>query len=510
MDWNEAIALFHGADWKHAKIGLERMKDLMKVLGNPQKDLKFIHIAGTNGKGSVCSMTASVLTAAGYRTGLYVSPHLDAFNERISIDDAYISDEDLRRIAGKINAAVSTLREEPTDFELITALSLCYFAEQNCDFVVLEVGMGGRLDATNVIDAPVAAGIMSIGLDHTEVLGDTEELIAKEKAGIIKKGSDVVVLHQKPSVLDVIIEKFRYVNSDIHINRKSLTTYNACINTATPEKTCYALGEDSYSAFDTSELPYGHTCHVADTLTTDNGSSYHGLNSDVTAAYTDNAPARLIITDSSSISVHSRDLSGQVFDYKDFRDIELPLLGAYQTENAAAVLDLITCLRARGYMISDEAVHKGLLNAKWPGRFELLSIDPYCIVDGAHNPNGVMALIESIKTFLPDRKICFVMGVMKDKDYHEMLRLITPFAESFVTELPYSARGLDPEILKKEIAAYFDGPVDTADSVTEAVDKALAHAKETSTPVICFGSLYQVADIRKHVMNDSLHRQRTT
>ena len=466
MDWNEAIALFHGADWKHAKIGLERMKDLMKVLGDPQKDLKFIHIAGTNGKGSVCSMTASVLTAAGYRTGLYVSPHLDAFNERISIDGAYISDEDLRRIAGKINAAVSTLREEPTDFELITALSLCYFAEQNCDFVVLEVGMGGRLDATNVIDAPVAAGIMSIGLDHTEVLGDTEELIAKEKAGIIKKGSDVVVLHQKPSVLDVIIEKFRYVNSDIHINRKSLTT--------------------------------------------DNGSSYHGLNSDVTAAYTDNAPARLIITDSSSISVHSRNLSGQVFDYNDFRDIELPLLGAYQTENAAAVLELITCLRARGYMISDEAVHKGLLNAKWPGRFELLSTDPYCIVDGAHNPNGVMALIESIKTFLPDRKICFVMGVMKDKDYHEMLRLITPFAESFVTELPYSARGLDPEILKKEIAAYFDGPVDTADSVTEAVDKALAHAKETSTPVICFGSLYQVADIRKHVMNDSLHRQRTT
>ena len=427
MDWNEAIALFHGADWKHAKIGLNRMKDLMKVLGNPQKDLKFIHIAGTNGKGSVCSMTASVLTAAGYRTGLYVSPHLDAFNERISIDGAYISDEDLRRIAGKINAAVSTLREEPTDFELITALSLCYFAEQNCDFVVLEVGMGGRLDATNVIDAPVAAGIMSIGLDHTEVLGDTEELIAKEKAGIIKKGSDVVVLHQKPSVLQTIDERFRIVNSGI-------------------------------------------------------------------------AAPRFIITDTSSLSVHSRDLSGQVFDYKDFRDIKLPLLGAYQTENAAAVLELITCLRARGYMISDEAVHKGLLNAKWPGRFELLSIDPYCIVDGAHNPNGVMALIESIKTFLPDRKICFVMGVMKDKDYHEMLRLITPFAESFVTELPYSARGLDPEILKKEIAAYFDGPVDTADSVTEAVGKALAHAEKTGVPVICFGSLYQVAEIRKYII----------
>ncbi|ETP73664.1 folylpolyglutamate synthase/dihydrofolate synthase [Lachnospiraceae bacterium JC7] len=428
MDWNEAIALFHGADWKHAKIGLDRMKDLMKVLGDPQKNLKFIHIAGTNGKGSACSMTASVLTAAGYRTGLYVSPHLDAFNERISIDGVYVSDEDLRRIAAKINAAISTLNEEPTDFELITALSLCYFAEQNCDFVVLEVGMGGRLDATNVIDAPVAAAIMSIGLDHTEVLGDTEELIAGEKAGIIKKGSDVVVLHQKPSVLEVIAEKFRRVNSE---------------HTAS------------------------HFC----------------------------------ITDPSSLSVHSRDLSGQVFDYKNFRDIKLPLLGAYQTENAAAVLEIITCLKARGYMISDEDVRTGLLNAKWPGRFELLSTEPVLIVDGAHNPDGVMALINSIRTFLPHEKICFVMGVMKDKDYHEMLRLITPFAESFVTELPYSARGLDPEVLKKEISAYFSGPVDTAGSVTEAVNKALAHAKETNTPVICFGSLYQVADIRKHVMN---------
>ena len=428
MDWNEAIALFHGADWKHAKIGLERMRDLMKILGDPQKKLSFIHIAGTNGKGSACSMTSSVLTAAGYRTGLYVSPHLDAFNERISIDGIYISDEDLRRIAAKINDAVSSLKEEPTDFELITALALCWFSEQNCDFVVLEVGMGGRLDATNVIDAPIVSAIMSIGLDHTEVLGDTEELIAGEKAGIIKKGSDVVVLHQKPSVLDVI----REISAD-------------------------------------SEHTASHFC----------------------------------ITDPSSLSVHSRDLSGQVFDYKNFRDIELPLLGAYQTENAAVVLEIMSCLRARGYMISDEAVRNGLLNAKWPGRFELLSHDPVFIVDGAHNPDGVMALIESIKTFLPDEKICFVMGVMKDKDYHEMLRLITPFAESFVTELPYSARGLDPEVLKKEIASYFSGPVDTAGSVTEAVDKALTHAKDTSTPVICFGSLYQVADIRKHVMNSA-------
>ena len=449
MDWNEAIALLHGADWKHSKIGLDRMKALMNALGNPQQTLKFIHIAGTNGKGSACSMIRSILTEAGLKTGLYISPHLFSFNERISVDGTDISDDDLIRLSGRIKAAVTDLNEEPTDFELITAMALCYFHEKACDFVVLEVGMGGRLDATNIIDAPEVAAIMSIGLDHTEFLGGTEELIAQEKAGIIKKGSDVVLLHQKPSVMEVISEIFRNVNSDTQ----------------------------------------GHAA-----ITEPSSLSIHSGTSGFFSM-----AGNIIITDPSSLSVHSRDLSGQVFDYRDFKNIRLCLLGAYQTENASVVLESVSCLRARGYKISDEAVRAGLIKAKWPGRFELLSSDPVFIVDGAHNPDGVRALINSIRTFLPGKKICFVMGVMKDKDYHEMLRLITPFAESFVTELPYSTRGLDPKVLKKEISVYFSGSVDVADSVTEAADKAWAHAKKTNTPVICFGSLYQVADIRSHI-----------
>ena len=449
MDWNEAIALLHGADWKHSKIGLDRMKALMNALGNPQQTLKFIHIAGTNGKGSACSMIRSILTEAGLKTGLYISPHLFSFNERISVDGTDISDDDLIRLSGRIKAAVTDLNEEPTDFELITAMALCYFHEKACDFVVLEVGMGGRLDATNIIDAPEVAAIMSIGLDHTEILGGTEELIAQEKAGIIKKGSDVVLLHQKPSVMEVISEIFRNVNSDTQ----------------------------------------GHAA-----ITEPSSLSIHSGTSGFFSM-----AGNIIITDPSSLSVHSRDLSGQVFDYRDFKNIRLCLLGAYQTENASVVLEIVSCLRARGYKISDEAVRAGLIKAKWPGRFELLSSDPVFIVDGAHNPDGVRALINSIRTFLPGKKICFVMGVMKDKDYHEMLRLITPFAESFVTELPYSTRGLDPKVLKKEISVYFSGSVDVADSVTEAADKAWAHAKKTNTPVICFGSLYQVADIRSHI-----------
>ncbi|SFG74607.1 bifunctional folylpolyglutamate synthase/dihydrofolate synthase [Oribacterium sp. WCC10] len=432
MDWNEAISLLHGADWKHAKIGLERMKDLMHALGDPQEKLRFIHIAGTNGKGSTCSMLRSILTEAGFKTGLYISPHLDAFNERISMDGLDISDEDLRLMAARVREAALKLKEEPTDFELITAMALSWFKENNCDLVVLEVGMGGRLDATNVIPSPIVAAIMSIGLDHTEVLGDTFEKIASEKAGIIKPGADLVVLDQTESVIDVITETFNTVN-----HKKA----DLCDKESTP--------------------------------------------------------AKLVITSPAELKLHSRSLKGQCFDYRDFKDLRLPLLGAYQLGNVSAVLDIISCLNLRGIPVSDEAVHIGLAKSKWPGRFELLSEDPVLIIDGAHNPDGVEALVDSINAFLPDQKICFVMGVMKDKDYHEMLKLITPFAESFITELPYAARGLDAETLKKEVASYFEGSVETAASVTDAVTKALAHAKEIGVPVICFGSLYQVAEVSR-------------
>ena len=214
MDWNEAIALLHGANWKHTKIGLERMRDFMHALGDPQEKLRYVHIAGTNGKGSACVMTQSILTAAGFRTGLYISPPLDQFNERISIDGETISDADLRRLAARVRAAAETLGEEPTDFEMITAMAFCWFEEQHCDLVVLEVGMGGRLDATNVISHPEVCAIMHIGLDHTEFLGDTVEQVAAEKAGILKPGADCVLYHQLPGVIDVVQQRFADVNPD--------------------------------------------------------------------------------------------------------------------------------------------------------------------------------------------------------------------------------------------------------------------------------------------------------
>lgn len=423
MDWNEAIALLHGANWKHTKIGLERMRDFMHALGDPQEKLRYVHIAGTNGKGSACVMTQSILTAAGFRTGLYISPHLDQFNERLSIDGQMISDADLRRLAARVRAAAETLGEEPTDFEMITAMAFCWFEEQHCDLVVLEVGMGGRLDATNVISSPEVCAIMHIGLDHTEFLGDTVEKVAAEKAGILKPGADCVLYHQLPGVMDVVRKRFADVNPD--------------------------------------------------------------------------AAARLVTTEPAAFTARARTIDGQVFDYRNRPELRIQLLGNYQMENAMAVLDIIDCLQRRGFGISEDAIRAGLACASWPGRFELLSQDPLLIVDGAHNPNGVEALVDTIRAYFPDQKINFVMGVMKDKDYHTMLRLIAPYAARFITELPDAHRALRPEALKSEIREYFDGPVETADSVTAAVERAMELAEGTDAITICFGSLYQVAEIRR-------------
>ena len=470
MDWNEAIALLHGANWKHTKIGLERMRDFMHALGDPQEKLRYVHIAGTNGKGSACVMTQSILTAAGFRTGLYISPHLDQFNERLSIDGQMISDADLRRLAGRVRAAAETLGEEPTDFEMITAMAFCWFEEQHCALVVLEVGMGGRLDATNVISSPEVCAIMHIGLDHTEFLGDTVEQVAAEKAGILKPGADCVLYHQLPGVMDVVQQRFAEVNSD------AADTTDAA---ASP------LNADTADS----------RCVSGAAGTTD--SSFDIAHSNHAGASTKSAAARLVITDPTAFTARARTIDGQVFDYRNRPNLRIHLLGNYHMENAMAVLDIIDCLQRRGWGISEDAIRAGLAQATWPGRFEVLSREPLLIVDGAHNPNGVEALVDTIRAYFPDQKINFVMGVMKDKDYHTMLRLIAPYAARFITELPDAHRALRPEQLKSEIRAYFDGPVETADSVTAAVQRAMEIAEGTEAIAICFGSLYQVAEIRR-------------
>ncbi len=193
MTRDEAISYIHSVSWRGSRPGLERIRELCRALGDPQKSLRFIHVAGTNGKGSVCAQLASVLTAAGYKTGLFTSPFVSFFEERIEIDGEPIPGDALGRVTERVRSAAEKMSDPPTEFELLTAVGFEYFKEAECDAVVLETGLGGRLDSTNVIDPPALAVVTGIGLDHTALLGDTEEKIAAEKAGIIKAGSAVVV-----------------------------------------------------------------------------------------------------------------------------------------------------------------------------------------------------------------------------------------------------------------------------------------------------------------------------
>lgn len=188
MDYKAAIEYMEGVSWLGSKPGLKRISELLERLGSPQKSLKFVHVAGTNGKGSVCAMLRSILSAAGYKTGLYISPHLVRMNERMSIDGADITDGAFAEAVGAVARAADGMHDPCTEFELCTALALYWFAQEKCDIAVLETGLGGRLDATNAIGVPECAVITNIGLDHTAVLGDTVELIAAEKAGIFKGG----------------------------------------------------------------------------------------------------------------------------------------------------------------------------------------------------------------------------------------------------------------------------------------------------------------------------------
>lgn len=215
MTVQEALSYIHSVCWKGSVPGLGRTKELLSCIGNPEKKLRFVHVAGTNGKGSTAAMLASILQQAGYRTGLYTSPYIFRFHERMQINGQQISDKDLSEITAFIQPYAEAMADHPTEFELVSCVAFEYFMRKQCDIVVLEVGMGGELDSTNVIETPEAAVITNIGLDHTEFLGDTLEKIAATKAGIIKPGGTAVIYRAVPSVEAVVEERCRKVGAQL-------------------------------------------------------------------------------------------------------------------------------------------------------------------------------------------------------------------------------------------------------------------------------------------------------
>ncbi|WP_085992915.1 bifunctional folylpolyglutamate synthase/dihydrofolate synthase [Oceanobacillus senegalensis] len=215
MNYDEALDYIHSPKYHGMRLGLDNIRELMTKLGNPQKRLKFIHIAGTNGKGSVASYLSHILTKAGYKTGLFTSPYIERFNERIQVNHEEIPDQSLGNITKLVKEKVESMREAPTEFEIITAIALTYFHKMDCDIVVLEVGLGGKLDSTNVIGPPLMSVITPIGYDHQAILGETLTEIAGEKAGIIKEGSTTVLYPQDKEAEEVIVQTALLKNNEV-------------------------------------------------------------------------------------------------------------------------------------------------------------------------------------------------------------------------------------------------------------------------------------------------------
>lgn len=418
MTYEQALAYISTVSSRGGKPGLERIRSLMNGLGNVQNKLKFVHLAGTNGKGSTSCMLSNILMQAGYKTGLFVSPFIIRFNERMQINGQHIPDEKLAEIVERVSKVADTMEAPLTEFELITATAFVWFAEEQCDIVVLETGLGGRLDATNLIETHECAVITNIGIDHTDYLGNTLAEIAYEKACIMKGNRPVVAYASDREALDVIVS---YAVS--HNNPISVTNFDA-------------------------------------------------------------------------IEPVSADLRGQSFRYEG-KEYTIRLLGAHQQRNAALVLETVKVLQQLGWNITDDCVVAGMAAAQWPARFELLHEDPIVFVDGAHNMQGVESLQKAVADYLDGRRVICLTGVLADKDWQQMMKVLCSFATDFITVTPDSPRALTNVQLADWLqeAGYH---ARAAESVVEGVNMALARAKEIDGVVVACGSLYMASEIRTY------------
>ncbi len=464
--------------WQKVSLGLDRITRLLELLGNPHERLKFVHVAGTNGKGSVCAYLESILRAAGYKTGLFTSPYIERFEERIRVNNENIDDESLTAITLRVKDAAEIVEQEtgehPTEFELMTAVAFSYFEQRKCDIVVCEVGLGGRLDSTNVI-TPEVSVITKIGLDHTAMLGNILAEIAGEKAGIIKPGTPVVVANQSSETLEVI---------------KKVAEKNGC---------------------------------------------------------------KLAITDADALQVDEEISAGdgnlaRAFAYKN-RVYMTQLLGDYQPQNAAVAIEVAAALD-----IADEQIFEGIYFTKWIGRFEVFTVNLPCpvIIDGAHNPDGAAALNHSLQSFsrsllqiqrcqssntklssqvpqagesLPKKHelesekstreagtsvadtdknahIIAVFGVLKDKDVQGILQNVGSAIDEFVIYEPDNPRKMEVQELKKltELYAQTQVSTDATSALKLAIEIAQSSGEKSQNLIVCFGSLYSIGDLRKHLL----------
>lgn len=405
------------------KKNLDRMNYLLDQLGNPHKGLAYIHVTGTNGKGSTSSILQEVLLESGLTVGLFTSPHLEVVNERIRLNKQNISDEDFIQIIDQMEPVILQVEKELNEnfyaFELLTVAAFLYFQKTKPDIVILEAGIGGRLDSTNVIKEAEVSLITSIGLDHTATLGDTKELITLEKVQILKANGQLVVGPIEPKLRNIINEWAEKVNG------------------------------------------------------------------------------QAIFVDREAINIKKQNLDFQEFSYKEWKDLKLSLLGNHQIENACLVLDACKILINKGYPITEKSIRAGLQTVSWPGRLEKIQENPLFYIDGAHNPASVSRLVETIEDIFPNEKLYFVVGMMADKDYEQMIDQVAHLAKEFIFVSPDSSRGFD---LKEAVALGEKRGIPS--KMKNTVDELFEYINEEvprDAVVLQFGSLYLVGMIKEYI-----------
>lgn len=422
VNYNEAIEYIENTGKFGINLGLKRIERLCELLGSPEKNLKVIHVGGTNGKGSTAIFISSVLISQGYNVGIYTSPYIERFTERIKINNEEIEKEDLSVLVTEIKPVIDKLviegLEHPTEFEIITACAFKYFKEKKVDFVVLEVGLGGRYDATNIVD-PVLSVITTISFDHMNILGDTLSKIAYEKAGIIKNNKPLVLYPQEKEAMDVFNEAISYHNSKL-----------------------YPVQNVKYEIKDNT-------------------------------------------------------LDGIVFDvllpYK-YEKLKIKLLGEHQVMNAITALTAIEALKDEGYIIDSSSIYNGFENTQWPGRFEIICKQPYIVLDGGHNIQGITALSAAISKYFNESKINIVCGMLKDKQYNKMIDALLSVSDNFITVTPDNPRALTAA----ELAYIFENhnkKAIPANSIEDAVKKGIQITKNNEVLLFC-GSLYMIGRAR--------------
>ena len=414
-DINTCLQTLFGLRRFGIKLGLATIRRMLAGLGNPHRRYKTVHIAGTNGKGSVASSLATIFMRSGYRVGLYTSPHLMRFNERIQVNGEQITDEEILALYRRVRRVVPAGRE-PTFFEFTTAMAFDAFARSNVDWAVIETGMGGRMDATNVI-TPELAIVTNISLEHREYLGATIPRIAFEKAGIIKRRRPVVTGIRQASAWAVLNDAARNKSAPV-----------------------YRLGRDFRFR-----------------RTSDGSFTYRGIR-------------------------------------HDWTDMATGLAGDYQTINAALVLAACEILSPKAPRLTLQGIRKGLLTTRWPGRLEIVSQKPLLMLDGAHNLDAAKQLSRHLRTHFKDRSITMVLGILDDKPYATMLKLLAPMARRVIATQAQTGRALPAE----KIAATAQTLTDDV-SVIRNVGDALAYAMQTAAPesvILVAGSLYVVGEAK--------------